>query len=161
MGFGSSKQSSQDSSQQTSSTVNQAYPFLQSSLGGQVSNVGAGSSAISNLLGLNGAAGQTSAFDNFRNSSGYNFVKDEGIKGITGSNAARGLLGSGSALKGIAQYSSGLASNFLNSYLANLTGLSNTGLQAGQVLAGAGGTTTSQGTSSGTSSGKSTDFKLG
>lgn len=160
MGFGSSKQSSQNSSQQTSESKNQAYPFLQNALGDQVSNVGRGSNAIASLLGLNGSDDGTAAFNQFKDSAGYNFIQNEGVKGITGSNAAKGLLGSGSALKGISQYSSGLASNFLNSYLANLSGLSNTGLQAGQVLSSAGNTSNAQGTSLGTSSGKSTNFSL-
>lgn len=161
MGFGSSKQSSQNQSQQTSESKNQAYSFLQSALGDQVSNAGVGSSAIASLLGLNGSDAGTNAFNQFKDSSSYNFVRDEGIKGIEGSMAAKGLLGSGSALKAISNYSSNLASNFLNNYLSNLMGLSNTGIQAGQILASAGNTANSQGTSYGTSSGKSTNFSLG
>ena len=161
MGFGSSKQKSENSSQQTSQSYNQAYPFLQSALGDQVSNVGKGSSAIASLLGLNGSDEGINAFNTFKDSSGYKFIRDEGVKGITGSMAAKGLLGSGSALKAISQYSTNLASNFLNNYLSNLMGLSNTGVQAGQILASAGNTANSQGTSYGTSRGKSTNFSLG
>lgn len=161
MGFGSSKQKSENSSQQTSQSYNQAYPFLQGALGGQVSNAGKGSSAIASLLGLNGSDEGTNAFNQFKDSSGYNFIQNEGVKGITGNMAARGLLGSGSTLKAISDYSNNLASNFLNSYLSNLMGLSNTGIQAGQILASAGSTANSQGTSYGTSTGKSTNFSLG
>lgn len=161
MGFGKSKQSSQNQSQQTSESKNQAYPFLQSALGDQVGNAGVGSSAIASLLGLNGSDAGTNAFNQFKDSSSYNFVRDEGVKGIEGSMAAKGLLGSGSALKAISNYSSNLASNFLNNYLSNLMGLSNTGIQAGQILASAGSTANSQGTSYGTSTGKSTNFSLG
>lgn len=161
MGFSSSKQSSQNQSQQTSQSYNQAYPLLQSALGDQVSNAGVGNSAIASLLGLNGSDEGSKAFQTFKDSSGYDFIQSEGIRGINSNNAAKGLLGSGSALKAISNYSSNLASNFLNNYLSNLMGLSNTGIQAGQILASAGSTANSQGTSYGTSSGKSTNFSLG
>jgi hypothetical protein len=161
MGFGKSKQASNNTSQQTSTSSNQAFPFLQTQLGGEVSNASRGSNAILNLLGLNGATGQDEGFNRFRNSSGYDFIQKQGIDGITSSAAARGLLNSGSTLKGISNYSSNLASTFLDRYLAQLSGLSNQGLQAGSVLAGAGGTSNSQGTSSGYSSGKSSNFTLG
>lgn len=161
MGFSKSKQKSENSSQQTSQSFNQAYPFLQGALGDQVGNAGRGSSAIASLLGLNGSDEGINAFNQFKDSSSYNFIQDEGVKGITGSMAAKGLLGSGSALKAISNYSSNLASNFLNSYLSNLMGLSNTGIQAGQILASAGNTANSQGTSYGTSSGSSFGASLG
>lgn len=161
MGFSSSKQKSENSSQQTSQSFNQAYPFLQGALGDQVGNAGKGSSAIASLLGLNGSDEGAKAFNQFKDSSGYQFIQDEGVKGITGSLAAKGLLGSGSALKAISNYSSNLASSFLNNYLSSLMGLSNTGIQAGQILASAGNRANSQGTSYGTSTGKSTNFSLG
>ena len=161
MGFGKSKQKSNNESQQTSQSFNQAYPFLQEQLGGQVGNVGRGTNAIANLLGLNGATGQDEGFQRFKDSSGYNFIQSEGIKGIEGSLASKGLLNSGSALKAIAGYSSNLASNFLNSYLSQLMGLSNTGIQAGQIISSAGNTANSQGTSFGSSSGSSFNASLG
>lgn len=160
MGFSSSNQSSNNQSQQTSQSYNQAYPQLSSTFAPQTSLTGSSSNAIANLLGLNGATGQDAGFQNFKDSSGYNFIQDQGVRGITSSNAAKGLLGSGSTLKSISNYSSGLASNFLNSYLSNLTGLANTGLGAGQILASAGNTANSQGTSYGTSTGKSSSMQL-
>lgn len=161
MGFSKSKQRSENSSQQTSQSFNQAYPFLQNSLGDQVGNVGRGSDAIASLLGLSGDQAGVEAFNRFRDSSGYNFIQNEGLRGITGNLSSRGLLNSGSALKAAGAYSSNLANNFLSSYLSNLMGLSNTGLQAGQILASAGNTANSQGTSSGTSRGSSFSGTLG
>ena len=161
MGFGSSKQSSQNQSQQTSESKNQAYPFLQGALGDQVGWASKGSNAIADLLGLNGSDAQTTGFDNFRNNSGYNFIQNEGIRGINANNASKGLLGSGSALKAISSYSSNLASKFLDSYLSNLSGLSDNGYKAAQILSSAGNTASSQGTSFGTSKGSSTNFSLG
>ena len=161
MGFGKSSQKSNNQSQQTSQSLNQAYPFLQRALGAQVSNTSSATNAIKALLGLSGDTGQKAAFDNFRDSSGYNFIQNEGLRGITSNNAAKGLLGSGSALKAITSYSSDLANNYLDKYLSNLSGVSGQGLQAAQILSGAGNTANSQGTSSGVSTGKSTNFSLG
>lgn len=177
MGFGSSKQNSQQSAQSTqnstsssqSNSSNQAYPFLQSSLGDQVGNAGKSSNAILDLLGVNGAGAQTGGFDNFRNSAGYNFIQDQGIKGITNSKAAAGLLNSGSTLKSITNYSGNLANNFLTQYLNSLMGVNSSGLQAGSLLASAGnvsnssstGQSVGQSTSNGTSTGKSFNFTTG
>jgi hypothetical protein len=161
MGFGHSSQSSNSSSQQASESKNQAYPFLQGALGGEVANAGAGTNAIKALLGLSGDTGQKDAFNTFRDSSGYNFLQDEGVRGITSSNAAKGLLGSGSALKSITNFSSNLANSFLDKYLNHLTGVSSQGLQAAQILSGAGNTANSQGTSISTSKGSSTNASLG
>lgn len=161
MGFGSSQQSSNNQSQQTSESRNQAYPFLQSVLGGEVSNASKGSAALADILGLNGATGQNEGFQRFKDSSGYQFIQDEGTRSIVGNKAAAGALGSGSALKAIQDRGSNLASGFLNSYLSNLLGFSNQGLSAAQIISGAGNTANSQGTSYGTSRGNSTNFSLG
>jgi hypothetical protein len=161
MGFGKSTQKSNNQSQQTSTSLNQSYPFIQGALGDQVSNAGQGTNAIKALLGLSGDTGQKAAFDNFRNSSGYDFIRNEAVNGITGSQASKGLLSSGSTLKGISKYTSGLASNFLNSYLSQLMGLSDSGIKAAQVISSAGNTANSQGTSFGNSSGSSTNLSLG
>ena len=161
MGFNSSKSNSQGSSQQTSASLNQAFPSLEASLGGQTAYTGQGNSAISSLLGLSGDQAQSDGFKKYKDSSGFNFTRDQGIEGITSSDAAKGLLGSGSILKGISGYSTNLASQFLDKYMAQLSGLAGSGLQAGQVLAGAGNTANSQGTSNNISSGKSSNFSLG
>jgi hypothetical protein len=161
MGFSKSKQSSLNESQGNSNSSNLAYPALNTSLSPVVSHASTGSNAIADLLGLNGGNGQNQAFDNFRNSSGYNFLRDQGIQGIEGNAAAKGLLGSGSYGKSIATYSNNLADNFLNSYLGHLNSLSNTGLGAAGVIANAGQVSNSQSTSKGTSSGSSTGFTFG
>jgi hypothetical protein len=161
MGFSKSKEKSANTSQETSQSLNQAFPFLQSTLGGQVGNVEKGTNIISSLLGINGSTAGADAFNSFRNNSSYNFNRDEGINGITANKATRGLLNSGSTLKAVTNYSSKLADNFLNSYLANIMGLSNTGIQAGQILAGAGNTSNAQGTSSGTATRSSLGANFG
>ena len=161
MGFSKNKQASQNTSQQTSTSSNTAAPFLQGALGGEVSRTTQGNNAIADLLGLNGGSSQNAGFDQFRNSSSYNFLRDEGLRGINSNNAAKGLLNSGSALRGISRFNNDLAGNFLDKYFEKLSGLSNSGLGSAGIIAGAGNTSQSQGTSSGTSSGGSKSFQFG
>lgn len=161
MGFNTNKSKSVNESQQTSNSSNQAYPALQQAFGGVTGQTANASNAIANLLGLGGTGAQDQGFQNFKNNSGYNFIRDEGLSGISGNQAARGLLGSGSTLKAMNKYNNNLADSFLNSYLQQLTGLSNTGLQAGNVISGAGNVSQSQGTSSGTSKGGGFGLQLG
>jgi hypothetical protein len=162
MGFSAnkSKQSSVQQSSGSSQSNNQAYPFLKDAYAPTTSLTGTASGAIASLLGLNGDDGQNEAFNNFKDSSGYNFIQDQGIQGIESSQAAKGLLGSGSTLKAISGYSSNLAKSFLDSYLSNLGGLSNTGLQAGQIIGGAGSQSSSEQESSGSSKGSSFGLSL-
>lgn len=88
---------------------------------------------------------------------GYQFTLDQGLKSTQNSYAAKGLASSGAAMKGAADYSSGLASNtyqqqFQNYWNQNksiydmLTGQSTAGLQAAQSLA-TGGNALAQGQS--------------
>jgi hypothetical protein len=158
MGFNKSSQKSTNQSQQTSASLNQAFPVIQEKLTPQIDNVSKGSNAIADLLGLNGAQGQTDGFQKFFDSSGYNFIKEQGLSSLTGSNAVKGLLSSGSAIKKATEYGTNLASDYLSKYLSQLQSLSGTGLQSAQVVSGAGNTANSQGTSIGTS--KSSSFGL-
>lgn len=157
MGFSANKSSnkSSQSSQGTSTSGNQAFNYLQGAYAPTVETGTGANNAIANLLGLNGQTGQDAGFQTFKDSSGYNFIQDEGIRGIEAGNASKGLLGSGSALKGVAGYSSNLAKSFLDSYLSNLGGLADNGFKAGNIIGGAGQTSNSQNTSEGTSKGSS------
>lgn len=133
---------SSSDSKSTSESGNKAFDFLQSTYGGQAqSGVGA-SNALSAMLGIGGTPGaqqaQQGAFQNYLNSSGYKFNLAQGQNAITSSNAASGLLNSGSALKGLAKYGQGLASNYLQQYMAQLQAQSQQGLGAGSLIGNAG-----------------------
>lgn len=82
---------------------------------------------------------------------GYQFTLDQGLKSTQNSYASKGLASSGAAMKGAADYASGLASNtyqqqFQNYWNQNksiydmLTGQSTQGLQAAGMLANSGNT---------------------
>lgn len=61
------------------------------------------------------------AFQNYLNSTGYNFQLGQGTSAITGSSAAKGILNSGATAKALTQYGQGLASQSFNNYLGNLS----------------------------------------
>lgn len=91
--------------------------------------------------------GTTNAFNNYLNSTGYQFQLGQGTSAITGSAAARGILNSGSTAKALTNYGQNLASTTFNNYLGQLGGLNsqqqgsaNLGVNAAEAT-GAAGTT--------------------
>ena len=124
------------------SSSNQNYAGSVSGLGGTVGDTGGAASAIQALLGNGGTAAQQAGFNNFKNSSGYNFDLQQGENAITGSAAAKGLLNSGSTLKALSNYGQNTANNFLQQYIQNQSGLAGLGIQANNSINGAGGTQT-------------------
>lgn len=118
----------------------QGFDYLQGSpVNTTYLNQGAtATNSLAALLGLGGDAGeQNAAFDRFRNSSGYGFQLDQGNNAISSSAASSGMLHSGATLKARERFGQGLASNYLQSYLAQLNGLSQQGLVAGQTIGNA------------------------
>lgn len=128
-------------SKSKATSENKAYPFIKDTLGGAV---GTGAGAINQLGGeLSGG------FDNYLNNSGFDFAASEGLKGLTGSAAAGGLLRSGSATKGMASFLEGLRAQRYENFLNQLGNVGQLGLGAGGVVTGAGATSTSTGKSNG------------
>jgi len=122
---------------------NQAYGYLKDTYAPQVQTGVQANNALAGLLGIGGdpAAAQT-GYQNFLNSAGYQNVLKQSNAGITGSAAARGLLGSGSTLKALQNNSANLGANYFSQYLQQLGGLGTSGVQAGSLIGGAGGTQT-------------------
>jgi hypothetical protein len=75
------------------------------------------------------------AFQNYRDSVGYDFTKQEGINALDQSAVARGALGSGKAVKSAVKYGSDLAQTYTQNYLDRLTGQQGVGLSAANALA--------------------------
>lgn len=93
--------------------------------------------ALNNLLGLSGrAGGGTPDPDAIQKAleatPGYQFTRDQGLKATQNGFAAKGLANSGAALKGAAQFTTGLANQTyeqrLNDYLQNYQTQANTSL---------------------------------
>lgn len=102
--------------------------------------------AEAQLLGTAPVTAQTqNGFNNYLNSTGYNFQRNQGTQAITGSAAARGILNSGSTAKALTSYGQGLAGQSFNNYLGSLNTLNtqqqntaNTGVNAASSVGGAG-----------------------
>lgn len=97
---------------------------------------------------------QTSALENFSNSAGMQFLRDQGTKAIDADKSARGLLQSGSTGTALEKFGQGLASTYLNQYMQNLFEQQRIGLGAGGLVASAGAHSEGSGESSGKSEGE-------
>lgn len=134
---------------QSSSTTNQAYPYLQGALSPNVTNGGAAGNQIANMLGLNGAPAQNQGFTNWQNSTGYQFGLNQGLQSVNGNAATQGLLNSGGNEKALDTYGQNYANTQYGNYTNQLQNLLNSGNQSAGILGGAGTVQQSQGTSSG------------
>lgn len=132
----------------TSQSSNQAYPYLQNALSGNVGNGGAAGNQMANMLGLNGAQGQNQGFQNFQNSTGYQFGLNQGLGSITGNAATSGLLNSGGTLKAMDTYGQNYANTQYGNYMGQLQGLLGAGNQSAGVIGSAGQQSTSNETQS-------------
>src|SRR3546814_12916804 len=72
-GGSKSKQKSTQSSQSTSNSYNQAYPFIQQQFGGMTNYANTGASALQALLN-----GDTNGLNTFLSTIGYDFERDRG-----------------------------------------------------------------------------------
>ena len=102
-------------------------PFYQ----GYMDTANQGRGMLSDMLGLTGNYADTVA--NFRNAPGYQFMFDEGMKGLDQSAAASGSLNSGAHQKALMGYGQGMADQSWQQKINNLGGLQSGG------FAGAGG----------------------
>lgn len=125
-------------SKQSSSSGNFAYPGLQTQLNPVINNGAGASNQLSNMLGLNGNAGQSQAFKNWQDSTGYQFGLNQGEQSINGNAATQGLLNSGATGKALQTYGQNYADTKYGDYTNQLQGLLGSGLQGAGVLAGAG-----------------------
>lgn len=78
------------------------------------------------------------AFDNYRNSTGYQFRLNQGMNAVNSGWAGRGLLQSGAALKSLNDYGQGMASAEFGNYLGALGNQQALGQSSASALAGVG-----------------------
>jgi type II secretory pathway pseudopilin PulG len=97
---------------------------------------------LNNLLGVGGNSDTMKA--TLEGIPGYQFTRDQGLKATQSGYAARGLADSGGALKGAANYATGLADSTVGTYINSLQNSASTGSNAASALAGYG-TATGQG----------------
>ena len=95
--------------------------------------------ALQGFLGLGGDPAKTqAAFNNYLNSTGYQFTRQQGIDAAEQSASAQGLLNSGGALKALQDRGTGLAQQYGQQYVGNLDSVANRGTSATNALAGVG-----------------------
>jgi hypothetical protein len=116
-----------------------AFNYLQGSpMGQQYLPMGGNAAEMQgNLLGLGDSGAGNAAYKNYLGSIGYQSQLQSGQQAITGSAAARGLLGSGSTAKALTRYGQDLSKQSFNNYLGQLSGVAGQGLQAGGMIGNA------------------------
>lgn len=118
---------------------NQAYSWIKETYAPQAQTGIGATNQLAALLGLGGDSNAaTKAFNTFRNSSGYQNIFNEAMRGITNSAAGRGLFGSGATGRALQTNAGNLAQQSFGNYLSQLSGLSGIGLQSGNLIGGAG-----------------------
>jgi hypothetical protein len=104
------------------------------------------------VSGING-------LNSFADASGIDFLRDQGVKAIEGSQAGRGMLQSGATGQALAQFGNNLGKTYLNDYIGHLLDLSKLGTANSAVLSDAG--KYSNALTNSTSSGSGTGGKTG
>lgn len=132
------------SSTSSSNSYNRAYPTLLNQYQGTMNTGTGATNQLAGMLGLNGAQGQSDAFKNWQNSTGYQFGLNQGLQSINGNAAATGLLNSGATAKALQTYGQNYANTQYGNYTNQLQGLVNSGLQAGGLVGGTGNVSQSQ-----------------
>ena len=78
------------------------------------------------------------AFQNYQNSTGFQFRQSEGNNALNAGYAANGALRSGAAMKDFARFNQNIASDEFGNYLAQLGRQQNVGLAGASAIAGVG-----------------------
>ena len=143
--FGGKKITGGSDSSSSQTSYNQAYPTVASQFGGMLPASREATGSLNDLLG-----GDTTGLAKFRDSTGFNSILNQGMNGITGGAASRGLLRSGGTGKALQAYGQNLSSQFTQNYIDTLLKKAGLGMDAGKLIAATGQYSTgqSQGSSS-------------
>lgn len=90
------------------------------------------------ISGYTGAGSANRAFDQFRNSTGYNFRVKEGMNALNSGYAGAGTIKSGAAMKAAVDYGQNMASQEFGNYLNALGNQQGVGMSSASALAGVG-----------------------
>lgn len=149
MGFLSFMQGTKKSkSQSTQDSYNRAFEPVSTALQPTLNYANEGASALSRLL-----SGDFSGFEGYKAGTGFDFAMNRGLGAIDANAASRRMVHSGSALKSLQEFGTGLQSTYADKYIQQLLGLSQTGLGAANAITGAGNVSKMQSTSQSKDSG--------
>lgn len=90
---------------------------------------------IQGALGYGDPAQAQKAYDAFKASTGYTTNLQAGTNALASNASTRGLLNSGSTIKGAVNYGQKLNTNYFNNWLGQVTGQQGVGLNAASALA--------------------------
>ena len=121
-----------------SESGNQFADQLNSQFSGFIDQGSGAVGALGSLLGLGSPEAGQQALDQWWNSSGGQFLLNQGAEDVDAFYRSRGLANSGATIKGIEDWRSNLASTQFGQATDNLTQLAGLGLGAGNVISGAG-----------------------
>lgn len=122
----------------TSKSENVNNQYIKDTFGPMTGYAGTGAEMLAGLL-----SGDDSGFNAYKNATGFDQLIQEGSRGITGNAAAGGLLRSGGTGKAIANYGNMMQNQYADQYLTRALNLAGLGMNAGQLIAGTGNTSTS------------------
>ena len=126
--FGASQAADAQSSAAQASAAQQSAMFqqTQANLNPFIQNGTTSMYQLGSLIGTNGGGNPLTApltkpftAADLENTPGYQFTRDQGLQAVQNGFAAKGLGDSGAAMKGAAQYATGLASTTYNQQLQN------------------------------------------
>lgn len=129
----------------SSTSSNQAFNWLKDTYGGEAQTGTKATNAMAALLGLGGdPEAANAAFERYQDSTGFDFMLDQGRRAITGSQAAKGMLQSGSTLKALNTFGQKAGAQYFQNYLSSLGNVAELGQGAGRIIGGAGQTSQSK-----------------
>lgn len=118
---------------------NQNNKLITSTYGGMMNQgVGATNFLSALLTGQGNTSDANSGYQNYLQQAGYAPAMREMSRGVVGTQAAGGMLNSGSTSRALQSRGAEINQGFYNNYLQQLAGLSGLGLQAGGLVTNAG-----------------------
>lgn len=123
---------------EVSESGNSNNDYIKSTFGPMAGYGAQGMGQYASILGLGGEGAQDDALGNWWDSSGGDFMLNQGMDQIMGNRAAGGLLRSGGTGMALEDYRSGLASSKLGEYMGLLSNMNQQALGAGGLIANTG-----------------------
>jgi hypothetical protein len=116
----------------------QIYNENEATLAPYVASGNKATTAIDGLLYGGDAGASAKAYQQWQNSTGYQFRLKQGQDSVMAALGAKGMTDSGAALKALTQYGQDYATNDFQTYYGDLTGQQGVGLTAASAQAGVG-----------------------
>lgn len=117
-----------------SKTSNKAYNGINSAFSPLYSQAATGAESLSKLL-----AGDRTGLEGYKDATGFDWAAETGSRGITGNQAANGLLRSGGTGRRLVEFGEGLQNQYAQSYMDRLLQQAGLGFSAAGATTSAGG----------------------